>query len=281
MGEFVEVNGRRNSIYCYGQGSIVLVLLSGSGVPFPCFEYRALAKAFAETYQVIGIEKPGYGYSDLSEESRTIDGTVHEYRCVLQALGIKTPVVLAAHSMGFLEALRWGQQYPSEIAGILGIDPATPECYREFDVEDAAEKLREMSQDESIRQAAASALAGQLKKEHDISPVEMKELEVLAFRNLANQNWLSEAEHLRDSICLVEKDNPYLQIPMLFFLSNGEGTTLGKDSWMKYSKQYLGNIHTAQCEAFDYPHNLYKFVYNEIAQLSKRFISNHIVINGR
>lgn len=276
MEEFVNINSRRNFVYCYGQGPVVLVLLSGSGVPFPSFEYRTLAKSLAGPCQVVGIEKLGYGYSDLSGENRNIDSVVHEYRCVLQALGIKTPVVLAAHSMGFLEALRWGQQYPSEVAGILGIDPATPECYREFKVEDAVEKLIEMSHDEPLRRAAAKVLAEQIKTEQDISPMEVKELEDLAFRNLANQNWISEAENLRNSIILVEKNNPYLQIPMLFFLSNGEGTTLGREMWIKCSLQYLNNIKTSQYEIFDYPHNLYQFVYNEIAQISKTFISTYI-----
>ena len=54
----------------YDQGSITLVLLSGSGVPFPSLEYKTLAKALAKTYQVIGIEKLGYGRSDLTENNR-------------------------------------------------------------------------------------------------------------------------------------------------------------------------------------------------------------------
>ena len=43
MEKFVEVHGYKNFGYCYGQGSITLVLLSGSGVPFPSLEYKTLA----------------------------------------------------------------------------------------------------------------------------------------------------------------------------------------------------------------------------------------------
>lgn len=276
MGKFVEVHGYKNFVYCYGQGSITLVLLSGSGVPFPSLEYKTLANALAKTYQVIGIEKLGYGRSDLTENNRDIDVVVHEYRSVLQKLGINSPIVLVAHSMGFLEALRWGQQYPFEIAGILGVDPATPDCYREFDVEGATKKLKEMSADVVCRKTTASALVEQFLKEQKISEKEKNEIEDLAFRNLANQNWISEAENLRNAIGLVEQNNPYLQIPMLFFLSNGEGTTLKKESWIKYALQYLDKIRGSQYELFDFPHNLYKFVYQEIAQLSRNFISKHI-----
>lgn len=276
MEKFVEVNGYKNFVYCYGQGSITMVLLSGSGVPFPSLEYKTLAKSLAETYQVIGIEKLGYGRSDLAENNRDIDVVVQEYRSVLQKMGINSPVVLVAHSMGFLEALRWGQQYPFEIAGILGIDPATPGCYRKFNVEEATKKLKEMSTDTFCRKETVGALVEQLVKNQDISDVEKDEIEVLAFRNLANQNWISEAENLRNAISRVEKDDPYLQIPMLFFLSNGEGTTIKKEHWIEYSLQYLDKIRVSQYKSYDFPHNLYKFVYQEIAQLSRTFISTHI-----
>lgn len=276
MEKYVEINGHQNFVYCYGHGSTVLVLLSGSGVPFPSLEYKTLAESLAETYQVIGIEKLGYGYSDLAEDSRTIDIVVDEYRAVLQVLGIKTPVVLAAHSMGFLEALRWAQQYPSEIAGILGIDPAVPECYKTFDVEDATNKLIALSQDEPFRKTTATALVKQLAEGRDISFSEQKKLEGFAFRNLANQNWIDEAKNLRDSIILVEKNNPYLQIPMLFFISNGVGTTLEKETWIQYATQYLKHIEIAQYTLFDYPHNLYQFVYKEISQITRSFISQYI-----
>lgn len=129
MEKFVEVNSYK-ILYIV----MVKALLPGAfvwvGSTFPSLEYKTLAKSLSETYQVIGIEKLGYGRSDLAENNRDIDSVIHEYRSVLQKLGINSPVVLVAHSMGFLEALRWGQQYPFEIAGILGIDPATPDCYR-------------------------------------------------------------------------------------------------------------------------------------------------------
>lgn len=276
MEKYVEINGSKNYVYCYGNSSIVIVLLSGSGVPFPSIEYEKLAKTMAQTYQVIGVEKLGYGHSDIAEDNRYIDDIVHEYRCVLQELGIETPVILAAHSMGFLEAIRWGQMYPSEIRGILGIDPAIPECYREFNVEDATNKLVEMSNDEHLRKEMADVIVKQIAEEQDISSIEKKKLEALALRNLANKNWISEAKNIRESVNLVEENNPYLQIPMLFFISNGEGTTIDKESWIKYSLQYLENIKPSQYQLFDYPHNLYKFVYEDMAQIVKNFITKYI-----
>lgn len=243
MDRIVELNDNHIFVYSYGQGPVTFVLLSGSGVPFPSLEYMSLANALAKFSQVIGIEKLGYGHSDLGKGGRGIDNVIKDYRGVLEKLDIKAPVVLAAHSMGFLEALRWGQLYPTEIAGILGIDPATPECYKDFDIEGAAKGLK-------------------------------KELLALAYRNLANHVWISEAENLRDTLLLVEKNNPYLQVPMLFCLSNGEGTTLDQDIWRAHALQYLNNIHTKEYKLFNYPHNLYKYVYKEMALAANIWIKN-------
>lgn len=276
MMKFVEIDGYKNSVYYYGKGDFTLVLLSGSGVPFPNLEYMNLVRELGKTYQVIGIEKLGYGYSDLSNKDRKINDIVCEYRGILQKLKIKTPVILLAHSMGFLEAIYWGQQYPQEISAIIGIDPATPECYRDFNIEEATNKLIEMSNNELLRKAVSNALIEQLIKENYISQTDKKEFENLAYNNLANKNWISEAKNLRDAISLVEKNNPYLQIPMLFFISNGEGTTLEKENWINHSLQYLSNIEISEYELFDLPHNLYKFVYKEMAQTTIKFISKYI-----
>lgn len=276
MDQYIIVSEKKLHVYSHGQGNTKIVLLSGSGVPFPQLEYMAFANALSDTYEVLGIEKFGYGHSDLTEDNRNIDVVVDEYRCALKELGIHTPVILAAHSMGFLEALRWGQKYPEEILGILGIDPAVPECYRDFDIEKALEGLMEMSENESLRNQTAEMLMDSLIKEQQISAQERDELTALAKRNLANDCWISEARNLRRSLALVQEHGPYLQIPMLFFLSNGQGTTLEKEVWITHALNYLKDIRLAQFELFDYPHNLYKSAYEKMAALSKQFISDYI-----
>lgn len=276
MDKFIEVANKKIHIYSYGAGPATVVFLSGSGVPFPQLEYSLLQKELAGAYQVVGIEKLGYGLSDLAVDERTIDTVIHEYRCALHKYGITKPVILAAHSMGFLEALRWEQQYPAEVLGILGIDPATPECYSQFDLQKAINGLVELSENEVLRKAAAMAHVEQLLEEQSISSDEKEKYLTLAFRNFANQNWISEAKQMNNSLKIIEADNPYLQIPILFFISNGEGTSINRDAWLDFAKQFLSRIKNAHYEVFDYPHNLYKFAYKEMAQTAKEFISNYI-----
>ena len=79
--------------------------------------------------------KFGYGHSDLTGGPRDVDTVVEEYRRALAACGRPVPVVLAAHSMGFLEALHWASKYPEEVSALVGLDPAVPEVYQHMDLD--------------------------------------------------------------------------------------------------------------------------------------------------
>lgn len=171
---------------------------------------------------------------------------------------------------------RWGQRYPSEILGILGVDPATPQCYQDFNLDNAVTGLRELSGNEELRKNTAGALISQLLRENLILPEEAEHYELLAVQNLANQNWISEAVNIGDTLAQIEAEDPYLQLPMLFFISNGEGTTLEKDSWISHATQYLGKLKCSQYGLFDFPHNLYKYAYKEMAGQAEEFIGKFI-----
>ena len=132
--QMVAVGGRALQVSSVGSGPVTLVILSGSNILFPGLEYAPLADALREWYSVLIPSKFGYGFSDLTEAPRDVDTVVEEYRRVLAALKHPFPVVLAAHSMGFLEALHWASKYPEEISALVGLDPATPDAYQNMDL---------------------------------------------------------------------------------------------------------------------------------------------------
>ena len=132
--QMVAVGGRAFQVSSGGSGPVTLVILSGSNILFPGLEYAPLADALREWYSVLIPSKFGYGFSDLTEAPRDVDTVVEEYRRVLAALKHPFPVVLAAHSMGFLEALHWASKYPEEISALVGLDPATPDAYQNMDL---------------------------------------------------------------------------------------------------------------------------------------------------
>lgn len=123
--KMIAIDGRSLQVSCTGIGPVTLLILSGSNILFPGLEYAPLADALSPWYSVLIPSKFGYGHSGLTDAPRDVDTVVEEYRGVLAALERPLPVVLAAHSMGFLEALHWARKYPG---GGLRSGWAGPRC---------------------------------------------------------------------------------------------------------------------------------------------------------
>lgn len=60
-------------------------------------------------------DKPGYGWSDITNAPRDIDTMIKEIHEVLSKAGEKPPYIYVAHSIALLEAIRFAQLYPDEV----------------------------------------------------------------------------------------------------------------------------------------------------------------------
>lgn len=113
---------------------------------------------------------------------------------MLSACGIPVPVVLAAHSMGFLEALHWAFKYPEEVSALVGLDPAVPEVYQHMDLEAILSRLEALNRSGWKRTLLfwllAPALLGRC------PAAERRRLMVDARRNFASAVWVNEARDL-------------------------------------------------------------------------------------
>ena len=258
MNRDVTVRGRRMHACLLGSGDITIVLLSGSCVPLPQLEYRPLIKALAKDQFVVLLEKFGYGGSDSTPQPRDLQHVVAEYREALAALDVPLPVVLAAHSMGFLEALYWTQHYPGEVSALVGIDPATPDSYRDFDMEKAAKQITNLSQKPLLRKIAADRYCRQLFRQLEIPPERRSDLHAKALRNFAGPVWAAESEALADNLAAIAAAPLPRSIPTLFFLSNGKGTSMSSALWRQHGLDFLGNMVYGEYILLDLPHNLHQ-----------------------
>ena len=266
MNRDVTVRGRRMHACLLGSGDITIVLLSGSCVPLPQLEYRPLIKALAKDQFVVLLEKFGYGGSDSTPQPRDLQHVVAEYREALAALDVPLPVVLAAHSMGFLEALYWTQHYPGEVSALVGIDPATPDSYRDFDMEKAAKQITSLSQKPLLRKIAADRYCRQLFRQLEIPPERRSDLHAKALRNFAGPVWAAESEALADNLAAIAAAPLPRSIPTLFFLSNGKGTSMSSALWRQHGLDFLGNMVYGEYILLDLPHNLHQAAPDLIAK---------------
>ena len=142
--KMIAIDGRSLQVSCTGVGPVTLLILSGSNILFPGLEYAPLADALSPWYSVLIPSKFGYGHSGLTDAPRDVDTVVEEYRGVLAALERPLPVVLAAHSMGFLEALHWARKYPEEVSALVGLDPAVPQVYQHMELDAVHRRLEDL-----------------------------------------------------------------------------------------------------------------------------------------
>ena len=129
LGSMVDVEGHSMSVYTEGEGSHTLVFLSGGGTCSPILDFKSLYSLLSDDYRIVVVEKFGYGFSDVVDGRRDVDTMLRQTRTALRRMNIEGPYVLCPHSMSGIEALYWAQQYPEEVAGIIGLDMVVPAYY--------------------------------------------------------------------------------------------------------------------------------------------------------
>lgn len=130
---FVSVSGRRIHASVYGKqdAPVTLVFLHGLGNGDCTVSTRAMFAPLSSACQICVIDRPGAGLSKSTDEPRSIDAIVGEYRTALKQFGISGKLVLVAHSIAGMYADFWACSYPAEVSGIVYIDATLSEIYVE------------------------------------------------------------------------------------------------------------------------------------------------------
>lgn len=110
------------NIHCTGQGSPVVVLEAGAGVP--AVGWSLVQPGIAEFTRVCSYDRAGYGWSDPGPMPRTSLEIAKELHALLIAAGEKPPYILVAHSLGAFHARVFQHEYSPEVAGMVLVDPS-------------------------------------------------------------------------------------------------------------------------------------------------------------
>lgn len=96
----------------------------------------------AKFAQVLSYDRAGQGQSDLGPKPRSAKQIALELHTALQKTGIKPPYVLVGHSLGGPFIRVFAGMYPSEVAGMVFVDPSQ-EAFAEWIKEHPQGKLKE------------------------------------------------------------------------------------------------------------------------------------------
>lgn len=278
-GQIVEVNNHNLNVFISGnkESEVTLVFMAGGGTASPTLDFKTLYSLFENEYQIAVVEKDGYGFSDVSGSSRDIEVMLLETRMSLEKAGISQKnYILFPHSLSAIEALYWANKYPEEVKGIVGLDPAVPASYDEMKTNPFFLQIAHYASFIGITRLIpyfvnnSSAI-----KDGNLTAEEQKLYKIISYRRTITKPMIEEAKIIKENAKKLSAiDNT--DIPMLFFISNGEGTSYEKDEWQKFGIDYISQKENGQYVILDCSHYVHNIEYQKIFTDSSKFIKNII-----
>ena len=256
----VEIDGHNMSVYIEGSGEKTLVFMSGGGTCSPILDFKSLYSLLSNKYRIVVVEKFGYG-----DKKRGIESILADTRAALKAAGIEAPYILCPHSMSGIEALYWAQQYPEEVLAIIGLDMAVPKSYQDYNINMTMLKLSQFASAIGITRLLPSVSDSDAIINGTLSNKEKEIYRAVFYNRTATITMLNEVKSIKENASKVEADNTP-QIPMLLFVSNGDGTGWGKETWRSYQREYIANIENSKMIELDCPHYVHDYEYKAISE---------------
>lgn len=131
----VEVEpGRSLNLHCTGSGRPTVIF--ESGLTDPTNVWGLVQPRVAATTRACSYDRAGIGFSDPAQRPSTSAHIVDDLHRLLRAAAIEPPYVLVAHSSGAIHVRLYAATYPSEVAGMVLVDPSSEdqtESYRKLD----------------------------------------------------------------------------------------------------------------------------------------------------
>jgi pimeloyl-ACP methyl ester carboxylesterase len=139
-GRLVDVGGHRLHFVCAGNGTpVVLFEMSGFSNSTSFSDART---AIARRTRVCTYDRMGIGWSDPGPSSISAGMLVEDLRKLLDASGIKAPIVIVASSIGGLTTELFARRFPDRVAGLVFLDAANSEAIARYDGTNVAAAAR-------------------------------------------------------------------------------------------------------------------------------------------
>lgn len=274
IGQMVEVDGHKMSVYIEGEGDTTLVFMSGGGTCSPILDFKSLYSLLSDDFKIVVVEKFGYGFSDVVDIDRDIDSILENTRAALISAGLHTPYVLCPHSMSGLEALYWAQKYPDEVSAIIGLDMAVPQYYDSMNIPVPLLKIASWGANIGVTRLIPSISESDAIKYGTLSEEEKNIYRAIFYSRTATVTMINETESVKGNARKVNGiDVP--QLPMLLFISDGSGGTgFDKETWRKIPIEYISKVKDGKYIELDCPHYIHDYEYRTISEGIIEFLSS-------
>ena len=264
-GELVSINNYKIHIYRTGKKDAPKILfMSGHCTIAPVYDFKILYEKLLNNFNVIVVEKYGYGYSDIYDSPCDIDTLVLLQRQALVELGETGPYILAPHSASGIEAIRWKQMFPNDVLAIIGIDMATPLSFSVWKEEDIKKVTRFMKTLRRLKLASVLTTVSNL----CLTEEEFKQHKLLKKRNAFNICCINEAKEVLNNARIVGETGN-IECPTLLFLSNGKDQEI---DWV-LNQQKFAEIMKAKLITYDCGHYIHHFKSEDMCKEIIEFVN--------
>ncbi len=274
IGKKISVNGIELNIYTEGGGDEpdkTLIFMAGFGSCSPILDFKLLYTKLTDKFKIAVIEKPGYGFSDVSSSARDLKTMVDQQRKALTLSGISPPYVLCPLSLSGLEALYWASSYQSEVEAIVGLDMSFSETMKEFKYSVPLIKLMGLFMRSKIARLFPKLAESEAFQYGNLTAEEKSLYKELFFEKTMSKDMINEAVFLKENIHTVEM-LPLPEIPMLLFVSNGEETGIEKNLYLKTYDGIIKKLPNAKVVNLDCNHFVHIFKSENISDIIKEYL---------
>ncbi|WP_010271756.1 alpha/beta fold hydrolase [Paenibacillus senegalensis] len=227
LGKMVEVEGKQMHVYVQGEGDVTIVLASGHGTENPYVDFYPLHEKLSEQAKVVIYDRFGYGWSDKTSVPRDIDTITQELHTLLHEIGEKGPYLFVAHSIASLEAIRFAQSHPDEVAGIVLLDAGNPTFYETYESPSkAVQKIMQTLNNIGVLrmlshiEAVADTLLQPEEGYGQHIPESLKKLQLAMFlKNFSNDTVIDEMLYLQSNAKKVIDAGHLGDLPLIWFTS--------------------------------------------------------------
>ncbi|MCR8842325.1 alpha/beta hydrolase [Paenibacillus sp. SC116] len=276
-GEIVEVDGKNMHVYSKGQGEHTIVLLPGLGTTAPALDFEPFMNEMAKNNKVVVVEPFGYGWSDQTSKERTVENMVEEIRTALKNANIEGPYILMPHSVSGIYSMYYANQYPNEVAAIIGNDITLPQALDYFnEPAPSMPTFMSMFAPTGVTRLLSYVSPNQFLPEAGKGTYSDENLAMTALISAwkgANKNVVNEANGMANNILKTKKMSFAPNLPVMIFARERKDKTSvdGRTNLTFYESQ-LSNSVTSKLIPLEGHHYLHWTNYKEMADHVNRFI---------
>lgn len=122
IGHSVDIGGRTLNVHCTGEGSPIVMFVSGR--TSPGYVWTPTQRGVSEFTRACWYDRADLGWSDSGADPAWGDAAVRDLHRLVQNEGLEPPFVLVGHSFGGYIIRLYHDAYAGETAGMVLVDAA-------------------------------------------------------------------------------------------------------------------------------------------------------------